>query len=116
MAIGEWTNAITLRLPQLRTAVKVWLAMRPLLLSATPMSSPMTRKTSQASEKLGHVAAYRSVEEVFSISKFCFSSDLRAENLCDVMGAGCHTYMDGITEDEDYGIEQTKWICCCNTD
>ena len=31
------------------------------------------------------------------------------------MGPGCHTYMDD-REDEDYGIEENKWICCCNTD
>ena len=35
--------------------------------------------------------------------------------MIDVMGRGCHTYMDG-REDEDYGMEQIKWICSCDTD
>merc|ERR1712110_580964 len=52
----------------------------------------------------------------FRETRACGSSKFTGrENLCDVMGTGCHTYIEGINY-ENYGIEQTKWICCCDTD
>ena len=42
--------------------------------------------------------------------------DSDVDKLCAVMGEGCHTYVDHITEEEGTANEtvQSKWICCCN--
>ena len=128
--VGEWMDATTSaqilqRMTQPRHAAPV-LVQRINPAPASPGLSPMTRKTSTASERSAAVKV--ASEEVDKhdthISKqqnnllFGEFQNSNADKFCTVMGNGCHTYVKKFTENEGTIGQniQSKWICCCDTD